>query len=151
MIESKVNVILADWETYQKELRKIREVVVIKEQSVPKEEEWDGHDEESWHFLALSVTKRPIGCARLMQSGQIGRMAVLKEYRKKGVATELMDLLISYFETSKYEKIILEVRESNTSAQSLYKKYNFKYFGKRKKYYVTEDADIFIKEKVYAE
>ena len=65
--------------------------------------------------------------------------------------TLLMDLLISYFETSKYEKIILEVRESNTSAQSLYKKYNFKYLGKRKKYYVTEDADIFIKEKVYAE
>ena len=78
-------------------------------------------------------------------------IGVLEEYRKKGVATELMDLLISYFETSKYEKIILEVRESNTSAQSLYKKYNFKYFGKRKKYYVTEDADIFIKEKVYAE
>ena len=78
-------------------------------------------------------------------------IGVLEEYRKKGVATELMDLLITYFETSKYEKIILEVRESNTSAQSLYKKYNFKYFGKRKKYYVTEDADIFIKEKVYAE
>ena len=55
-------------------------------------------------------------------------IGVLEEYRKKGVATELMDLLISYFETSKYEKIILEVRESNTSAQSLYKKYNFKYF-----------------------
>ena len=52
MIESKVSVILADWETYQKELRKIREVVFIKEQSVPKAEEWDGHDEESWHFLA---------------------------------------------------------------------------------------------------
>ena len=78
-------------------------------------------------------------------------IGVSEEYRRKGVATELMDLLISYFETSKYEKIILEVRESNTSAQSLYKKYNFKYFGKRKKYYVTEDADIFIKEKVYAE
>lgn len=78
-------------------------------------------------------------------------IGVSEEYRRKGVATELMDLLISYFETSKYEKIFLEVRESNISAQSLYKKYNFKYFGKRKKYYVTEDADIFIKEKVYAE
>ena len=85
MIESRLSVILADWETYQKELRKIREVVFIKEQSVPKEEEWDGHDEESWHFLALSGTKRPIGCARLMQSGQIGRMAVLKENRGLGV------------------------------------------------------------------
>ena len=31
-------------------------------------------------------------------------IGVLEEYSKKGVATELMDLLISYFETSKYEK-----------------------------------------------
>ena len=92
MIESKVSVILADWETYQKELRKIREIVFIKEQSVPKEEEWDGHDEESWHFLALSGTKRPIGCARLMQSGQIGRMAVLKENRGLGVGDLLLNL-----------------------------------------------------------
>ena len=99
MIESRLSVILADWETYQKELRKIREVVFINEQSVPKEEEWDGHDDESWHFLALSDANRPIGCARLMQSGQIGRMAVLRENRGLGVGALLLNSVVDTLNT----------------------------------------------------
>ncbi|MBR15791.1 MAG: GNAT family N-acetyltransferase, partial [Gammaproteobacteria bacterium] len=110
MIESRLSVILADWETYQKELRKIREVVFIKEQSVPKEEEWDGHDEESWHFLALAGANRPIGCARLMQSGQIGRMAVLKENRGLGVGALLLNFVVEHAKHLKMDPIFLHAQ-----------------------------------------
>ena len=122
MIESRLSVILADWETYQKELRKIREVVFIKEQSVPKEEEWDGHDEESWHFLALSGTKRPIGCARLMQSGQIGRMAVLKENRGLGVGALLLSSVVEHAKQLKMDPIFLHAQ---TYAIEFYEKAGF--------------------------
>ena len=61
-----------------------------------------------------------------------------------------MDELIEYFEKSEYKKIILEVRESNTVAQRLYKKYGFKKISKRKKYYVDEDAEVYLREKIYA-
>ena len=70
--------------------------------------------------------------------------------RRKNIATELMDELIEYFEKTEYKKIILEVRESNTVAQRLYKKYGFKKISKRKKYYVDEDAEVYQKEKIYA-
>ena len=70
--------------------------------------------------------------------------------RRKNIATQLMDELIEYFEKSEYKKIILEVRESNAVAQRLYKKYGFKQISKRKKYYVDEDAEVYLKEKIYA-
>ena len=122
MIESRLSVILADWETYQKELRKIREVVFIKEQSVPKAEEWDGHDEESWHFLALSGANRPIGCARLMQSGQIGRMAVLKENRGLGVGDLLLNSVVEHAKQLKMNPIFLHAQ---TYAIEFYEKAGF--------------------------
>ena len=39
------------------ELRAIRETVFMKEQNVPKDEEWDGQDEASWHYLAKADGK----------------------------------------------------------------------------------------------
>ena len=65
------------------------------------------HDEESWHFLALSGTKRPIGCARLMQSGQIGRMAVLKENRGLGVGALLLSSVVEHAKQLKMGPIFL--------------------------------------------
>ena len=122
MIESGISVVLADWETYQKELRKIREIVFIKEQSVPKKEEWDGHDEESWHFLALSEKNEPIGCARLMQSGQIGRMAVLKESRGLGVGALLLNSVVEHAKQLKMNPIFLHAQ---TYAIEFYEKAGF--------------------------
>ena len=49
---SNFTVTRVSWMTHMSELRAIRETVFIKEQSVPKEEEWDGQDEASWHYLA---------------------------------------------------------------------------------------------------
>ena len=60
-----------------------------------------------------------------------------------------MEHFIKYFETSKYKKIILEVRESNKIAKDLYSKFGFEYNSKRKKYYVDEDADVLVREKIY--
>ncbi|MDZ7686426.1 MAG: GNAT family N-acetyltransferase [Gammaproteobacteria bacterium] len=57
----------------------------------PKEEEWDGRDEESWHWLATDPGGEPIGTARLLPDGQIGRMAVLADYRGYGVGAAMLD------------------------------------------------------------
>jgi ribosomal-protein-alanine N-acetyltransferase len=46
-------------------------------------------------------------------------------------------------------KIILEVRQSNDTAKNLYTKLGFNKISKRKNYYKKEDADIYLKEKVY--
>ena len=68
-------------------------------------------------------------------------------FRNKGVATLLFDFAKQDIEKSGIEKILLEVRESNYSAISFYKKQGFNQISVRKKYYADgENALIFVKE-----
>ena len=78
------------WEEEQETLLAIRFKVFVEEQSVPEDEEIDGLDPTCAHFLAYIDTV-PIGVARVMPNGQIGRMAVLLPYRKQGVGGELLN------------------------------------------------------------
>lgn len=81
----------ARWSTDGNRLSHIRGIVFIVEQNVPREEEWDGRDGDAWHWLATSADDEAIGTARLLPDGQIGRMAVLKEYRGLGVGAAMLD------------------------------------------------------------
>ncbi|MCW4149146.1 GNAT family N-acetyltransferase [Halomonas sp. 18H] len=72
----------------------IRRVVFIDEQQVPIEEEWDGLDPDCRHFLALDTEGRPLGTARLLPDGHIGRVAVFHEARGQGVGQALMQAAI---------------------------------------------------------
>jgi predicted GNAT family N-acyltransferase len=70
----------------------IRLRVFVREQHVPAEIELDRDDRRAIHFLATS-TGRAIGTARIVMHGgnaKIGRMAVLKTYRGKGVGARLL-------------------------------------------------------------
>jgi predicted GNAT family N-acyltransferase len=70
----------------------IRIGVFVKEQSVPAEIELDRDDERAIHLLATSAG-RPVGTARVVmhrRRAKIGRMAVLKRFRRKGVGTKLL-------------------------------------------------------------
>ena len=77
-------------------------------------------------------------------------IGVLENYRNQSIAKKLTYELISYFETSQFDKILLEVRQSNEIAMNLYQSFGFKQYGVRKNYYVNEDANLFQKEKMYA-
>lgn len=68
---------------------------------------------------------------------EILAIATIEEYRNKGIAQELLDKI-------KIKDIFLEVRESNQTAISFYKKNNFKEISIRKNYYSepTENAII---------
>ena len=68
----------------------IRTAVFVVEQKVPEHLELDGEDEAARHFLAQSEAGADIGCARLLPSGQIGRMAVLPAHRRCGVGALLL-------------------------------------------------------------
>tara|TARA_B110000438_G_C15781202_1_gene636417 strand:- start:1032 stop:1475 length:444 start_codon:yes stop_codon:yes gene_type:complete len=76
-------------------------------------------------------------------------IGVVEKYRQKGIGKELMNELLKYFNQSSYMKILLEVRESNSTAKNLYTHFGFNKISKRKNYYKNEDADIYLKEKVY--
>ena len=77
-------------------------------------------------------------------------IGVLESHRNNSIAKKLTQELISYFEVSDFNKILLEVRQSNNIAMSLYKSFGFKQYGVRKNYYMNEDANLFHLEKIYA-
>src|SRR5450830_481133 len=82
------------WQASQDALQAIREQVFIIEQLVPIGLEWDEHDESAIHLLATNSASKPIGCARILKGGSIGRMAVLAEWRGLGVGKSLLSAAI---------------------------------------------------------
>jgi Predicted acyltransferase len=90
---NKIRVRLADWHKDNADIRRIREAVFIAEQHVPPELEWDSDDPSAAHFLALEGDY-PIGTARLLPDGTIGRVSVLKDWRGLKVGDALMNAVI---------------------------------------------------------
>ncbi|MBT2294721.1 GNAT family N-acetyltransferase [Pseudomonas fluorescens] len=91
---NKIHVRVADWQKDNAEIRRIRETVFIAEQSVPPELEWDADDQGAVHFLAFEGDF-PVGTARLLADGHIGRVSVLKDWRGLKVGDALMHALIA--------------------------------------------------------
>ena len=67
-------------------------------------------DETSIHFMAETTDGDVIGAARLMPSGQIGRMAVLIPQRGQGVGRQLLDLAISSARQRGMEEVFLHAQ-----------------------------------------
>jgi predicted GNAT family N-acyltransferase len=98
------------WQASQAQLRAIRTRVFIEEQGVPQDLEWDGLDEHAYHVMALAADGAPIGTGRLLQDGHIGRVAVLQEWRGKGVGKSLLDLLLVVANKMGYEEVKLNAQ-----------------------------------------
>jgi predicted GNAT family N-acyltransferase len=84
-----------DWARDAARLGAVRRTVFIDEQGVPESLEWDADDAGSLHLLATLANGTPIGCARLLPDGHIGRMAVLPEWRRQGIGKALLAAAIS--------------------------------------------------------
>lgn len=82
---------LADWTRDRAALAQIRRTVFIDEQGVPEDLEWDAGDAGAVHFLAVLGDGTPVGCARLLPDGHVGRMAVLPAWRGCGIGRALLD------------------------------------------------------------
>ena len=81
----------ADSPLLEKALKLRREVFVV-EQGVPAELEIDEYDEKAVHFVALKGGEA-VAAMRLVPHGnsaKIGRVAVKRELRRKGLGTALM-------------------------------------------------------------
>jgi predicted GNAT family N-acyltransferase len=90
------NVRQASWTREHEQLHAIRNQVFVKEQGVPPELELDEKDPDAFHILARSDTEEPVGTGRILQSGQIGRMAVLPQWRGKGVGKTILQALLDH-------------------------------------------------------
>ena len=104
-----VKISVVDWHQNQTALKAIRKSVFIDEQHVPEALEWDGHDADCTQFL-VSVNTLPVATARLTPQGQIGRMAVLRDFRGKGVGSRLLAAVIDQARDTGYEQVFLHAQ-----------------------------------------
>ncbi len=109
----------------------IRRRVFVDEQRVPEEHERDATDERSVHLLA-AVGGLPAAAARLfidagdVRTVWIGRLAVLPESRRTGVATGMIRYCIDWSRRHHKRQIRLHAQDY---VRDLYRKLGFEEFG----------------------
>jgi predicted GNAT family N-acyltransferase len=111
-----------DWATHEAQLKQIRVQVFVLEQHVPIALEWDGLDVDAIHLLAIDQQSVAIGCARLLSSGSISRMAVLSEKRGFGVGSALLKSAINFYKQQHLNQVTLSAQ---THAITFYEKAGF--------------------------
>ncbi|MDZ7579435.1 MAG: ribosomal protein S18-alanine N-acetyltransferase [Deltaproteobacteria bacterium] len=87
-------------------------------------------------------------CLRLiLDEVHLLKIAVAPHWRRRGVATALLDVCFRLAQQRDVRRVYLEVRCSNAAAQKLYARVGFQIIARRPKYYADtgEDALIMIK------
>jgi predicted GNAT family N-acyltransferase len=94
----------------------IRYQVFVLEQRIPIDLEIDEHDASAQHLIVL-LNQKPIGTARIFKANhqsndhlKIGRLAILKDHRRQGLGSKMMEMLINYAEIHQYKKISLHAQ-----------------------------------------
>ncbi len=82
----------------------------------------------------------------IVDEAQINFFVINQKYRKKGFGSYLMSYLIKKCEKSNLKKLLLEVSQSNVTAERFYSRFNFSTVGIRKNYY-KDGSHALLKEK----
>ena len=99
----------ASWERARQLASPIRFQVFVREQRVPAEIELDDMDAPSLHAIAFE-NEKAIGTGRLLPDGHIGRMAILKEWRRRGIGAAILKALIDAAERRGDREIALSAQ-----------------------------------------
>ncbi len=116
---------LLGWREAAQQAAPVRRAVFIEEQGVPEALEWDGEDARAIHALATDRTGRPIGTARLViraDEAQVGRMAVLRDWRGRGVGRALLQALLTEAQQRGIGRIVLHAQ---VHAVPFYRRFGF--------------------------
>lgn len=126
MIEERYFIEPALWSVDEEELRAIRTRVFIEEQHVPEAEEWDEADATADHVLVRLRDGGAIGTGRLTPQGVIGRLAVLREWRRHGVGEAMLQHLL---DRARERGIHHLVMHAQLHAIPLYERHGFRQVG----------------------
>lgn len=99
-------ILLGDYQDRTESIRGIRDEVFVVEQSVPLEVEHDELDEVATHILVL-LEGSAIATGRMLEDGHIGRIAVLKAHRGKGVGKLIMQKFLAHAKEQKLKTVWL--------------------------------------------
>lgn len=78
-----------------------------------------------------------------LDEANLQQIAVLEDFRRKGISSELIEYSVEYLKQNKVKKIYLEVNETNFVAIKTYEKFGFKQVVTRKNYYGNQSAVVY--------
>jgi len=125
---------LMTWEQAQPVAGPLRFAIFVGEQNVPAGIELDDLDAGCVHAVAYDVDGKAIGTGRLLPDGQIGRMAVVVEWRRRGIGAEILAALTEEARRRGHADVVLSAQ---LQAAEFYREAGFAAEGK-----VYEDAGI---------
>ena len=101
---------VADWRLGQAALRRIRHEVFVVEQRLPEALESDGFDPACRHVMARDEHGAAIGCGRMLPDGGIGRLAVDRFWRGRGIGKAMLARLIDIACAAGFGRVALNAR-----------------------------------------
>jgi predicted GNAT family N-acyltransferase len=129
-----IRIELCDWGKAREQASRIRFAVFVDEQKVPPEIEMDEHDAQCVHALAYAGDGRAVGTGRLLPDGHIGRMAVAKDWRGRGIGAAILAALVDAARRRGDREVALSAQ---THALGFYRRHGFAPEGE-----VYEEAGI---------
>ena len=118
--------------------------------SLWSKEQWANEfKKDGTKIFGLLIKKLVIGICVfqvVLDEAQINYFVVNKKFRKKGFGSCLMSYLINKCETLNLKKLLLEVSQSNVTAERFYSRFDFSTVGIRKNYY-KDGSHALLKEK----
>jgi ribosomal-protein-alanine N-acetyltransferase len=80
----------------------------------------------------------------LVDEAHIATIATHPEHRRHGIARKLLMYALCYLSKEGAVTSFLEVRESNSAAQEMYRKFGYEEVGRRKRYYKDTNEDAIL-------
>jgi predicted GNAT family N-acyltransferase len=121
-----ISIRIVSWPDARTDAMRVREAVFVVEQGVPPEIELDEWDPQCDHAVAFAPHGRVVGTGRLLPDGHIGRMAVLREWRGRGVGSAILAALVERAAARGMKRLVLNAQ---THAAPFYARHGFVAFG----------------------
>ena len=122
------------WEQAQPVAGPLRFAIFVGEQNVPSGIELDDLDANCLHAVAYDADGKAIGTGRLLPDGRIGRMAVVKEWRRMGIGAAILEALVQEARKRGHAEVAVSAQ---LQAAEFYREFGFEAEGK-----VYKDAGI---------
>lgn len=106
--------------------------------------------DRGWVAIVAEVNDRIIGYAcyfYMVEECRLANIAVDPAYRRKSVASKLLEAILSTVQESGCECLLLEVRPSNVEARAFYERFGFTLLYRKPNYYrhPVEDALVLVR------
>ena len=112
---------LLDWAQAEARVMPLRIEVFVREQGVPLEMELDEFDPVSVHAVC-EVDGEVVGTGRLLPDGHIGRLAVARAWRGKGLGARMLQALVAEAVRRGLTEVVLHAQ---VQAEAFYARHGF--------------------------